>query len=144
MNKIERDENRNKLESVINSLLTKLESMEPGTEEYAAVNKELERLYKLRTEETKVVESINNEREKIDNESILEEYKMNNETDNLREKLEAEAKQRKLDRIFDKVEAGVKVTCLVGLSILGFIFEEHGCLRSPTFKNLQNTFKPKL
>ena len=144
MNKIERDENRNKLESVINSLLTKLESMEPGTEEYAAVNKELERLYKLRTEETKVVESINNEREKIDNESILEEYKMNNETDNLREKLEAEAKQRKWDRIGNRIEFGVKAGLTLLLGVFGYMYEEHGRMVSFTRKNLENTFRPKL
>ena len=144
MNKIEREENRNKLESVINSLLTKLESMEPGTEEYAAVNKELERLYKLRTEETKVVESINNEREKIDNESILEEYKMNNETDNLREKLEAEAKERKRDRIGARIEFGVKAGLTLLLGVLGYMYEEHGRMVSLTRKNLENTFRPKL
>jgi hypothetical protein len=41
------------------------------------------------------------------------------------------------------IDTGLPLILFGGLSILGFIFEEHGTICSPTFKGIINCCRPK-
>lgn len=141
---MEKDEITEMLGNEIASLLEKLGELDPGTPEHESVTKDLERLYRLRTEEMKVIGEIENQREKIEVERISNENRINADIDYNTEKIMEDRRQHKVETIANAAETGVKILCAIGLGILGFMYEEHGSLRSPTRKVLADTFRPKL
>lgn len=141
---VEKDSISEMLDNEIEALLNELGETEPGTEKHESLVKDLERLYRLRVEETKVVGEIENQREKIEVDRVTNEHKIDAEIDISTDKIVEERRQHKIDKIFTACEIGSKITCAIGLGVLGFMFEEHGHLVSPTFKNLRETFKPRL
>ena len=183
-----KDEIMKKLDAQIDELLVKLKSLTPGTDEYEAVSRNLDRLYSLRIKETQVVGDIETQRmrmeidkdirnkeietnqsirnkeietnqsiqnkkidvdadiqnKKMETDRAINENRVNADIDNNAEKIIEERRQHKTDKIWNGVEFGVKAVLTVGLGILGYMFETHGHLCSPTRKNLEQTFKPKL
>lgn len=138
------DEIFKKLNDEIERLLNKLNEMTPGTQEYDEVEKSLDRLYRLRTEEMKVVGDIGVQREKNEVERAINEARINADIDNNADRIVEDRRQHKIDKIVSVSETGAKIVGLLVVGIFGFMFEEHGRLVSPTFKNLRDTFRPKL
>lgn len=138
------DENKKMLDETITKLFNKLKELEPGTETYEAVAKNLDRLYRLRNDEMKIVGELENQRVKIENERVANDRRLDIDLETNVDKIREDRRQHKSDKIFNAVEFGAKILFTAGLGILGYMFEEHGHLCSPTRKTLEATFRPKL
>lgn len=130
-----RDEISNKLDEVISQLLTKLETLTPGSVEHTSATEALNKLYKLRIEET----------------THDRDYTMKCEHDVVEER-EIAFKQNQAwwAHLFDALKLAVEVLgialplCLYAVFLgRGFKFEETGTYTSKTMLNLLGWFKPK-
>lgn len=141
---MEKDEIMEMLDNEIEALINKLGELEPGSNEHESVTKDLERLYRLRIDETKVLGEIETQREKTEVDRISNINKVNADIANNEERIDEEKRQHRIDTIARIGETGGKALLAILLGIMGYMFEEHGTLRSPTFRNIRDTFKPKL
>lgn len=130
-----RDEISNKLDEVIEKLLKKIETLEPGTTEHSTATEALNKLYKLRIEET----------------THDRDFTMKCEHDVVEER-EIAFKQNQAwwGRFFEIAKLVVEVLGIalpLGLYAVflgrGFKFEETGTYTSKTMLNLIGWFKPK-
>jgi len=140
---MKKDEIMEMLDNEIEALINELGETEPGTEKHESITKDLERLYKLRIEETKVVEDAEIQREKIDIDRDVSEYKAQIDVDINTDKLAEERRQHKIDKIFNGCEIGAHMALYALLVWCGFRFEEHGTFTSPTFKNIWRGIRSK-
>lgn len=108
------DKIRGLMDERIESELLTLDQLAPGSEQKSKVIADLDKLYKLRIEESKVI--------------------------NENEKLKADQKQRKLDRIFNAaLNGGIAIggwICYDIWSRRGFKFEQTGSVGTPWLRNL--------
>lgn len=116
---------REKLDERILEALNKLESFDEDSEEYKAITDNIDRLYKLRNEETK----LENDREQIDNDITIREHQL-----------------AQVDKVRNRIElARTIVTTTAG--ILGVVMiiaaEETGTVRSKALGLVTSFFKTK-
>lgn len=130
-----RDDISEKLDEVIGKLLKKLEELTPGTPEHTSATEALNKLYKLRIEET----------------THDRDFAMKCEHDVVEER-EIAFKQNQAwwSRLFDALKLAVEVLgiaaplCVYAVFLgRGFKFEETGSYTSKTMLNLIGWFKPK-
>lgn len=130
-------ENLERLDKEIARVLKKLESLEPGTDEYGAVMQDLNNQIDRRE---KMIASIQAERDLELKERKLDYDEIKNTDDTLQRTREEE--NRNKDRLYGYLFEGAKVTAqLIFVACAfhkGLKFEETGVLTSPVFREGRN------
>lgn len=120
-----------KLDEVIETRLSELEYYDLDNEHIGDAVNAIEKLYKLRIDESKVTEELEEKRKTRESEEMLK---------------EKELREKKIDRWFGGImTAATTAASLVFYGIWmkkGFKFEETGTFTSTTFKGLFNRFRP--
>lgn len=122
------NEIKTKLEESIESGLERLNSTQPGSDEWRKMIDHVDTLYRLKLDEDKLK---------------LEEKKAS-------EQMKAEAKKSKEQRLINWVNIGVQAGTTIFTAICydiwlnrGYKFEENGTIRSPHMRNLISRIMPR-
>lgn len=121
-------DNEKMLNEEIASLIDKIGTLEPGTQEHSAAVASLERLYKLETDTKRVKNEVENgERE--------EKFR--------RDQLKHDTISRNVKTGVEFFAAATAFIAAMWYGVKGFKFEETGTYCSGTFKNAFGLFRPK-
>ncbi len=146
------EEIREKLEEEISNSLENLSDIAPGSEEYKEAIAGIDKLYRLGIDDAKAEVEANEKISSREDQTDLRarELELREKELALREReneieQEAKAKEDKRETIKTIANTGISVASLVASVVMikkGFEFEETGCLKSTTFRNLfQKVFR---
>lgn len=120
------DEILSKLNDEIERLIERLGTLQPGSNEYGAVTKDLTDLEDRRAKELANIKDLK--------ELEMKELKLNDETLQKQQEIDEAKKNRWIDRGLDAAKFVIMGLGFVAFQIAGYAFEEKGSLTSTTFK----------